>query len=53
MGYKSRGNYPVSVCLKKCANRDKRVQSRDVIKYTYCDLCIGSKTLFKPIKRRT
>ena len=24
MGYKSRGAYPVAVCFKKCANRDKK-----------------------------
>ena len=30
MGEKTRSNYPVNICLKKCANRDK-----------HCFLCIG------------
>ena len=30
MAYKSRGNYPVTVCLKRCANRNLK-----------CDKCIG------------
>lgn len=30
MGAKSRGNFPVGICLRKCANRDK-----------HCFLCIA------------
>ena len=30
MSYKTRSNYPVGICLRKCANRDKG-----------CFLCIG------------
>ncbi|MDD3947404.1 MAG: hypothetical protein PHI19_06155 [Clostridia bacterium] len=39
MGYKSRGNYPVTVCIKRCANRSDE----------NCKKCLGS-GLFKAIE---
>jgi hypothetical protein len=27
MGYKSRSNWPVNICLRKCANRDKKCEN--------------------------
>ena len=38
MGYKSRGAYKVGICLKACANRDKK-----------CDKCLRFSE-YKPLK---
>lgn len=40
MGFKSRGNFQVNGCFKKCDNRDKR-----------CDDCVGS-NLWKPLDKK-
>jgi hypothetical protein len=41
MGYKSRGNFQVSVCFKKCKNRDRVLKDSDFT-YVYCSECVGN-----------
>lgn len=45
MGYKSRGNFPIKVCFKKCDNRDKK-----------CNICVciqGKMTEYKKPKNKS
>lgn len=48
MGMKSRGNFSVNACFKKCANRDLMtiVEGRS---YNFCKECFGNPGNFKPL----
>jgi hypothetical protein len=47
MGYKSRDNFLVEACLKKCSNRDRKavVEGRS---YDYCGECVASRN-YRPL----
>lgn len=53
MGIKSRSNFPVAVCFKKCANKGRieNYSFEDIFieDYDFCKECIGSRN-FKEIK---
>lgn len=46
MGAKSRGNFKPGMCLKECANRDRKAGSG-----TYCEACIRF-SLFKALNSK-